>query len=815
MSYNEEGLIRVKRGGCASKKHQDDEEERVELQDLPTPPPEQVPEVRPSSIILEEMPLVFPCSTKGFEDLQKELEKEKKLHLFDKIKYLILEAIPCQEHYTSLIPTSTSKIEHLVENIIERSYYVLRSIKNNNWNEYGIEAHRLGDLYGDLNHYLQEVARQYNENLDVLFREEGLFESNEENDKVREMAKKYQKPAGRQNEQKLEFVLLTHEAIRNLEVEHVMEEFINNIMPHARIALNRNGLKNDIVDLIRGIILTGFISRSEREQSASLLVYEQRMKSIFNDLLKELINTNPLESFRMINTGNYYSHGSDDNAPTSPTTGSRVLLDTLKVLTGELCKKFQHIQKAKLCGQLKESENQQIDHDGQADELRVEINTILSEHREHDIEREFGFWSPQHTEAMEERDALQQIIRDLSSQDKVIVQKAISDAQKNKTVQQMRAEKNALIEELKTKISHEEFLELIVQAIAETRARLDDTDRNSPEYNSIRQSFDDLREARLLLGNAIQNQEDIQQVLVIVKQNKTVQQMLDEKKLILITPTCKPFKDSHDKKDDHDDSNGGHGGNDPKPGPSGERASSPASGDEKFLQLKNSVNEVIDAMEEAKDDMGRALSANIHFENAKANYEHFDKLSEIGLAILFLPQYVIRSGVAWSNYREAARSGDATLSATNAKLIDVFNKIDNVVHLATQIEQEDASQDILTSARKIKSLERVQKLFDLVKYIDDHQAYDYVQDGAARDAARQEVNNLKTLLSKINTVVDKEIDSYAHLHNSIIQKISHAATDIVTSTKKYHLAEADAAMKVGNLEDARKHAESAKKICTL
>ncbi|WP_341807990.1 hypothetical protein [Wolbachia endosymbiont (group E) of Neria commutata] len=94
----------------------------------------------------------------------------------------------------------------------------------------------------------------------------------------------------------------------------------------------------------------------------------------------------------------------------------------------------------------------------------------------------FGLNSKQHKNAIRERTALEQIVRDLNSQDKVIVQQAINNAQ----------------------------------------------------------------------------------------HNKTVQQMLADKKLILITPTCKPFKDSHDKKDDHDDSNGGHGGNDPKPGPSGE-----------------------------------------------------------------------------------------------------------------------------------------------------------------------------------------------------------------------------------------------------
>ncbi|WP_341807991.1 hypothetical protein [Wolbachia endosymbiont (group E) of Neria commutata] len=254
MSYNEEGLIRVKRGVSASKKHPDDKEEKVELKPTPlsttiTPPlpPAQVIEERPSSIILEETPLVFPCYTTGFADLERELAREEQSQLFGKIRNLIACSVA---HYGSLcLPEIDRQVENSVVDITERLYYALSAIKDNNWNEYETNAHELNNLYKDLNYYLQKVHREYNEKMDRLFITDERFNSDERKNKILEMAKKYQKPAGEENEKKLEFVLFANRAIRSLAVEHVMEEFINDIMPHARIVLNENGLIESKVQL--------------------------------------------------------------------------------------------------------------------------------------------------------------------------------------------------------------------------------------------------------------------------------------------------------------------------------------------------------------------------------------------------------------------------------------------------------------------------------------------------------------------------------------------------------------------------------------
>lgn len=144
-----------------------------------------------------------------------------------------------------------------------------------------------------------------------------------------------------------------------------------------------------------------------------------------------------------------------------------------------------------------------------------------------------------------------------------------------------------------------------------------------------------------------------------------------------------------------------------------------------------------------------------------------------------------------------------------------LERVEYAVNFIDHLEKESPSSEIGVSSRKIKVLQEAKKLFEVMNYAKDINGkgvaiYDYQEYAISKNYTKEKMEKLENLLNKIDSAIDREVNSYTHLHNSIIQKMSHAAADIVTNTKKYHLAEADASMKVGDLERARKHAESAK-----
>ncbi|WP_168464176.1 hypothetical protein [Wolbachia endosymbiont of Ctenocephalides felis wCfeT] len=518
MSYNEEDLIRVKRGSCVCKECQKDEEEGIELQPQPTPPPAQVLEGRPHSIVLEEIHWILS----GPSDLGSRISAPRLPHVTRDILHSatfsraecefitdLTNSIPEPSHdrgvrlgYMTYDSLHSSQIildllDDLVTRIIDASMKSMESLTEGNLAEYRINAEQLQREFNDLNRVQQRAIDRYDANLNgALARtferiDRGGYYTDEMTPtefkaQVAQDTNEHKNPLQGNNEL-IQFLYLVYRAVRTLEVEYTIKEFLHNIMPTLV-----SGLNSDTANMVRGWFLKDLISTLYPEAPCSdlLIRYQTYMKFIYSNLLKSLDKLKYKEGKvvreETIDGGDSYDdyHYDFDISKTPRGDFLSYFRNTIQEhhdrLEGKIARSKE--ESDAMCAQLEEHDEQVIS----TEELRGEINAILEGYRSilNLIEKEekLGSDSPKYKEAIRERNALQQIVRDLDSKDEVRIQQAISDAQKNETVRKMLAEKN----------------------------------------------------------------------------------------FILTTPNCKPFKNPHGKKDDHDDSNGGPGGNDPKPGPSGE-----------------------------------------------------------------------------------------------------------------------------------------------------------------------------------------------------------------------------------------------------
>lgn len=503
MSYNEEGLIRVKRADNSNGKNL---EEEVDSVTTATPIEESIQPVETRSIILLEMPWILPGSSRVGEIVN-----------FAEVQNIL------QNYNINNNPGfSYRDPDPEISEVLDCAHSLIKDINHGEEDAWAMESSQAWWVlhsYKFINSDTQAPLESYRSRLDETLARHNV------NDHDRDIVMRYYKPFDDNTTKKIQLTFLIYRALRALEIEHVIQDFLGNAMPVVTAALRlpqpiiaiidgstpkaeTPQLPNYIIGNIRGMILTGFVSDSLSESpsfSASLILYQEYMRSVYeglrneldclsfegtdgdvspdedsnaskSDYMKVIIRSPPPHEITMPTTTLFHEYQDHiDDVPISPSIGG-LLFDLAMLIRARHDRLERAIAQSRkesdaLCAQLEEHDEQLIGAEG----LRAEINIILNGYEidvVSPIVSGFGLNSKQHKNAIRERTALEQIIRDLNSQDKVIVQQAMNNAQ----------------------------------------------------------------------------------------HNKTVQQMLADKKLVLITPTCKPFKDSHNKKDDHDDSNGGHGG---------------------------------------------------------------------------------------------------------------------------------------------------------------------------------------------------------------------------------------------------------------